>query len=272
MGAKLPRFAEGSRAGIRQCMNQPIEPWSPYSLADSLPSRDRLTLTSAFGDLVELATEVYSYELYDIFNTPPDNGEDDVSRHLIELQAQVLSREFVHGRIETFARPLQGGDVEPLGMDKWEIDDPLPRFATGAFNAERWADPCALLTHRIFVDKAQFDRWPVARKAPGPLTDEEIEAVLDPQVRGARAIASRGEDLDQERLPASLTPAFRQPEFSSRLLTLREVEDLTTRKKSTIYELEKQGHFPRRLKLGASSRWYRHEVEAWLREQLDSQS
>ena len=92
MGAKLPRFAEGSRAGIRQCMNQPIEPWSPYSLADSLPSRDRLTLTSAFGDLVELATEVYSYELYDIFNTPPDNGEDDVSRHLIELQAQVLSR------------------------------------------------------------------------------------------------------------------------------------------------------------------------------------
>lgn len=252
-------------------MSQPIEPWSPYALARSLSSHGRVPLTGAFADLVEFATDIYPDEIYDILNAPPQDGENCASRHQIEMQAQILAREFVHGRIATFVRPLQGGDVEPLGMDKWEIDDPLPRFATGAMDPERWTDPAAPVTHRLFVDKAQFDRWLVTLRPPGPLTDEEIEAVIDPQVRAARAIGSPDGARNQDNI-SSQSPLLQQQPDRSQLLTLREVEKLTTRKKSTIYALEKQGKFPSRQKLGASTRWDRGEVEAWLSEQLNSPS
>lgn len=75
----------------------------------------------------------------------------------------------------------------------WEIDDPLPRFATGVFNATEWADADAdaPATHRIFVDAKEFDEWLAGLKPLGPLSDRELEGALNPRLRAARAIAAR---------------------------------------------------------------------------------
>ncbi|HEK1094955.1 TPA: AlpA family phage regulatory protein [Proteus mirabilis] len=35
-----------------------------------------------------------------------------------------------------------------------------------------------------------------------------------------------------------------------------------------FYKLIKDGQFPKPIKLGRSSRWYKHEVETWLKEQI----
>ncbi len=40
----------------------------------------------------------------------------------------------------------------------WELDDGLPRFATGAINLEHWTNTDAEPTHHIFVDKEQFEK------------------------------------------------------------------------------------------------------------------
>lgn len=35
-----------------------------------------------------------------------------------------------------------------------------------------------------------------------------------------------------------------------------------------LCKLIKDGQFPKPIKLGRSSRWYKHEVENWLKEQI----
>lgn len=113
-----------------------ITPWSPYEGRMSLASASRIALTSAFADLVLVRSQFSPFELPEIFAAPADDGDDDASRDLVRLNAELLATKFVRAEIDTFVRPLNGGDVEQLGASQWEIDDPLPRFATGALNLE----------------------------------------------------------------------------------------------------------------------------------------
>jgi predicted DNA-binding transcriptional regulator AlpA len=51
----------------------------------------------------------------------------------------------------------------------------------------------------------------------------------------------------------------------TRLITRREVVQITGRSPSTIYRDEKAGHFPARRRLpGGAARWRLDEIEAWL--------
>jgi hypothetical protein len=168
-----------------------ITPWSPYEGRTALASAGRITLTAAFADLVRIRAGFSPVDLPAIFAAPADEGENDACRDLVRLDAELLARKFVRGEIDTYIRPLRGGDVEQLKAEKWEIDDPLPRFATGALHREDWADPDALPTHRIFVDADQFERWLAALKPLGPLTVREAEAIVDPKLRVARSVAYR---------------------------------------------------------------------------------
>jgi predicted DNA-binding transcriptional regulator AlpA len=59
------------------------------------------------------------------------------------------------------------------------------------------------------------------------------------------------------------TPPGVGPEF----LTVKEVSTLVGRSRSSIYEDEKKGQFPEHVKIGASSRWVKSEVLAWIAEQ-----
>jgi predicted DNA-binding transcriptional regulator AlpA len=54
------------------------------------------------------------------------------------------------------------------------------------------------------------------------------------------------------------TPSPRQ------LLTLKEVCALLRRSKASIYRDVAAGHFPKALKIGASSRWLESEIHAYI--------
>lgn len=247
-------------------MSSTIAPWSPYEGRPLRLSAGRISLIEAFSDLVKIRAGFSPFDLPEIFSLPSDDGDNDACRDLVRLDAELLVRKLVVGEIETYARKLNGGEVEPLAADRWEIDDPLPRLATGALNVERWTDAEAPPTHRIFVNADQFDRWLVALKPPGPLTHREIEAIVDPQVRAKRRMAHiEAPVITSEASTSSAITPVGSDGLGPELLKLSDVEALTTRKKSTIYKLESENKFPKRIKLGESSRWKRSEVEEWLR-------
>ena len=176
-----------------------ITPWSPYLEQALTTSAGRIALVKAFGDLVRVQQGFNPHELPEIFAAPEDEGENDACRHLVTMDAAFLTTQFVRERIATFARPLGGGEVVPIMASMWEIDDPLPRMAIGAVNLEQWANPEAPPTHRIFVDSADFDEWLAGLNSPTRLSNRELEAALDPQLRAARAVAAR-------RVKAALEP------------------------------------------------------------------
>lgn len=252
-------------------MTAPIEPWSPYGGGDPIVSAGRRTLVSAFGDLVRCQAGFEPHELADIFSPPADEGENDICRHLAGEDAIFLAKQFVIGRIASFARPLGGGEAISIPSAHWEIDDPLPRFATGVFNATEWADADAPATHRIFVDAKEFEEWLAGLKPLGPLTDRELEEALDPRLRAVRAIAARrvkpmiepkGQDAAAV-VPPSLSQALRADD---ELLTLPQVEALVKLKRSSIYTKIKEDGFPDNITLGGRVVWRKSAVMAWVEE------
>ena len=137
-------------------------------------------------------------------------------------------------------------------------------------NLEQLADPSAAPTLRIFADSAQFDEWLAAVKPLGPLTDRQIEEVVDPQLRAARAVATRQVTATQHD---SSTPSQEYaapaalPGVGPALLSIKEVSELIGKSQSSIHQYVKEGLFPEQLKLGASARWKLTEVLAWIEEQ-----
>jgi predicted DNA-binding transcriptional regulator AlpA len=228
-------------------------------------------LVKAFGDLVRVQQGFNAHELPEIFAAPEDEGENDACRHLVTMDAAFLTTQFVRERIATFARPLGGGEVVPIVASMWEIDDPLPRMATGAFNLEKWANSEAPLTHRIFVDSAEFDEWLAGLNSPAYLSNRDLEAALDPQLRAARAVAAR-------RVKTALEPQRQSFEGDAgvslsqslsdgdELLTLPEVEALVKLKRSAIYGKIKTDSFPENIPLGGRVVWKKSAVMTWVEE------
>ena len=248
-----------------------ITPWSPYLEQAFATSAGRRALVEAFGDLVRFQQGFSPHELPEIFAAPEDEGENDACRHLVSMDAACLTAQFLHGRIATLARPLGGGEVVSIEASLWEIDDPLPRMATGAFNLDQWADPEAEPTHRIFVDSEDFDQWLAGLNSPSRLSDRDLEAALDPKLRAARAVAARlvKTALEPQRqsfqsdADVSLSQSL---SFGDELLTRPEVEVLIKLKKSAIYtKIEKDG-FPEGIPLGGKVVWRKSEVMAWVEE------
>ena len=234
-------------------------------------SNGRKTLTAAFADLVVIRSGFLSYELPQIFAAPYDQGENDAARDMVRLDAEHLAQMFANRRLDTFSRPLGGGEIIGIDAGVWELDDPLRRFATGAFNLERWTDCEAPPTHRIFVDEVQFDEWLAALKPPGPLTARQVDEIVDPQLRAARAVAARRVKSEPAVNPGDngvpQEALSDPPGVGPLLLSVEEVSEMIGRSVSSIYSDEKKGLFPSPLKLGASSRWRKDEVLAWIEEQ-----
>jgi len=53
-----------------------------------------------------------------------------------------------------------------------------------------------------------------------------------------------------------------------KLLTLKEVIEKTSFKKSTIYKFIKTKNFPSPVKFGHSSRWVESEIDNWIKQQI----
>lgn len=73
----------------------------------------------------------------------------------------------------------------------------------------------------------------------------------------------------------SLHSACSQPDKSSsptspeRFLPRPEVEFQSGFKSSFIYQLIKEGKFPKPVKIGAASRWRESEVQQWIHDQIE---
>ncbi|SNX61280.1 transcriptional regulator, AlpA family [Nitrosomonas ureae] len=57
-----------------------------------------------------------------------------------------------------------------------------------------------------------------------------------------------------------------------RLLCLAEVEFQTGFKTSFLYQLMKEGKFPKPVKIGTASRWREFEVQQWIHDQINTAS
>ena len=254
-------------------MDQEFVPWSAYCVSEPIVSAGRRSLISAFGDLVRCQAGFEPYELPEIFAAPIDEGENDACRRLVALDAALLTTQFALGKIATFARPIGGGETVGIPPEHWEIDDPLPRFGTGTYNADDWANAEAPASHRIFVATSSFEEWLASLKPPGPLSNRELEEALDPQLRAARAVAARRvtaalklENQHSEPEPArSLSQSLTA---GDELLTRAEVEALVKFKRSSIYDKIKEDGFPDSILLGGRAVWKKSAVLAWLEEKI----
>ncbi|MDO8893724.1 MAG: AlpA family phage regulatory protein [Gammaproteobacteria bacterium] len=70
----------------------------------------------------------------------------------------------------------------------------------------------------------------------------------------------------QLSLEAGQLPAIPTTE---RLLPLPEVESRSGFKSSFIYQLIKEGKFPKPVKIGTASRWRESEIQAWIFNQIE---
>jgi len=60
--------------------------------------------------------------------------------------------------------------------------------------------------------------------------------------------------------------------MKDRLLKLREVQDATSVKKSTIYHLMSLGEFPKNIKVGSRSvAWRESEIQQWIADRPTNQ-
>lgn len=57
---------------------------------------------------------------------------------------------------------------------------------------------------------------------------------------------------------------------NDRFIRISEVRSLIGLKDSRIYQMIKDGAFPRPIKLGTASRWSMHAVQAWMDQQIRS--
>ena len=243
-------------------------PWSIYDHQPTLQSSGRIALTAAFADVVLVKLGIAHYEFADIFAAQSDDDENDKTRTMILGQAVRLSRLFLIGRLSTFARPIGGGAVVAIPSDHWEVDDASMRIATGALNLGRWADASAPPTHIIFLDSNQFNAWFVTEKPEGPLTDREIDAIEDLQLRAKRGLAMQNEAARPSAQPlSSSTTQIENPSSTGQgLIKLDEVKRLVALSSSTIYKKISEGDFPKQMNLGSSARWYHQEVVDWVAE------
>lgn len=62
------------------------------------------------------------------------------------------------------------------------------------------------------------------------------------------------------------------PAINHRLLSIRQVEDMTSLKKSRLYQLVQLGQFVKPVKLGRRTAFPQAEVEGWILQQLATRS
>jgi len=195
-------------------------------------------------------------------------GDNDVARELVRLEAELLTNEILNGNILTYARPIGGGDIIVLKPNVWEIDQPLNRFAFASLNLEHWMDDTAEYTHRIFVDEEQFRSWAGNLRPYGYLDDDQVNRILDPfgrdrksRVHGALIDqqVERNSTLDKT-IPADL------PGVGPKLLKLPAVKEMVCLSRSSIYVKIAEKTFPEQTKIGGGSFWLESEIVQWIEE------
>lgn len=222
-----------------------ISPWSPYRVEIFPRSAGRVTLTEALASYMLIEHGIGAADIADAFATPGDAR----TRELVAAAARLIAEQLLAGRFTTHARPLGGGEPVRLAPHVWELDNVLPRFATGTIDPRRPFDAGAAPTHRIFIDEAD-------QAALYETVCSDLPALLSRPPRSGPAIP-----MDQYQ-PGTAPVADLAP---GRLLRLPEVERMVGMKKSTIYDRIKAERFPGPVANGSRiSVWRENEVRAWM--------
>jgi prophage regulatory protein len=85
-----------------------------------------------------------------------------------------------------------------------------------------------------------------------------------------RGISMKSESKNQ--IAFDLRPPAKLPRYpNERALRLRQVSQLTGLGRSMIYQMQEEGRFPQRIKLGERAvRWLESEVRDWLATRIDA--
>ena len=167
---------------------------------------------------------------------------------IAELFGEVLAR----GTLRSSARPMGGGEPQPIDPALWELDDPVPRIAASALCLEQPFDVSAAPTHWLFVDLGDFNAM-IERSA-------EVMS-LAPEDEAQFQNASEGEPVSPSNAPSR----SQAQSGGDRLIRLAEVVSRTGLSRSTIYTRMKQSRFPRSRSLGGSIvAWSEREVDDWV--------
>lgn len=247
-------------------MTNSIQPWSVYEGRLSAGSAGRISLEMAFAMLVSDRVGFEAYELPEIFSAPADEGENDMARELVRLQAELLTDEILNGNISTYARPIGGGDIIPLKPAIWEIDEPLDRLAVAALDLEHWTNAQAEPTHRIFVGEQQFKTWAGNLLRPESFGVDDVDQIFDPFGRDRKAAAQSAVMNQQGDSDPGLgqSNSSDPPGVGPRLLKLPVVMDMVSLSRSSIYARIGKGEFPKYKKFGSASRWYESDIVNWI--------
>ncbi len=249
-------------------MTETIRPWSIYEGRLSAGSAGRIPLEMAFAMLVSDRVGVEAYELPDIFSAPSDEGDNDIMRELVRLEAELMSEEILNGKLSTYARPIGGGDIIALKPDAWEIDEPLDRFAVAALNLEHWMDAQAQPTHRIFVGEEQFKKWAGDLMRPEAFGLDDVDQILDPFGHD-RKLSAENAKMDQhgDRDPSpNQTISSDPPGVGPKFLKLPVVKEMVSLSRSSIYIKITEKTFPEQTKIGGGSFWLESEIVQWIEE------
>ncbi|GAB1440284.1 AlpA family transcriptional regulator [Escherichia coli] len=57
--------------------------------------------------------------------------------------------------------------------------------------------------------------------------------------------------------------------LDDQLVDIKFITEFTGLTDKWFYKLIKEGEFPKPIKLGRSSRWFKSEIESWLQERID---
>lgn len=249
-------------------MIETIRPWSIYEGRLSAGSAGRIPLEMAFAMLVSDRVGVEAYELLDIFSAPSDDGDNDIMRELVRLEAELMSDEILNGNLSTYARPIGGGDITALKPEVWEIDEPLDRFAVAALNIEHWMDAQAEPTHRIFVGEEQFKKWAGNLMRPEAFGLDDVDQILDPfghDRKLSAEIATMGQHGDRDPSP-NRTISSDPPGVGPKFLKLPVVKEMVSLSRSSIYIKITEKTFPEQTKIGGGSFWLESEIVQWIEE------
>ncbi len=207
--------------------------WRPFGEGEPPRSAGGLTLPEALAEFCECHWGISRDETG---RALAGKGEPDRVAE-VRSSARFLGGLILDGEVRSWIRPIGGGEREPFGPDRWELDDFTRRFGTGTVDPAKWADPVAPGSHWIFVDEADFERF--------------MERWCQPVV----PTAGGGEESGA---PDQLAQRSRA------VLRLPEVRARTGLGRSTIYERMAEGRFPQSVALGGRMiGWYEDEVERW---------
>jgi prophage regulatory protein len=171
---------------------------------------------------------------------------DAVSAAVVESTRLILA-----GRVRTYVRPIGGGVPLPLGADKWELDDPAWRFASGQLNLVEWWSTDAEATHRVLVNSTDLENL----KAHGEFGETAPSLALSGMTSRMPAVGGR---------PPANSPDQRLGEHE-RLVKLPEVLARTGLSRSGIYAAIKADEFPEQVRRGARGvAWRESSVEQWI--------